>query len=215
MNHATIVEQMCIASALKMDWHIEWMAYNALCELGLPVSSEKHEAAYTRYKERSPLYVKSIVLVGVTYKRMYDDHSPDIVFDVDDWRCFDTSDYCRLADAKRQAERLFTDAIDKEAGRELRHGSFYAHSIELHDQFDRTVDEAVWKYQDGVAAFAWVDLPDPAVVPAMLEAARGQYERAADEARWDNFDTARGLRHEGARLKRLVEMSGLRCRLIL
>jgi hypothetical protein len=200
-------DQFNLAWQYEFDVFIETRAYRIRSDLGLNPSIAGVSSATERCRANSPLYIKSIVILG-TFWRDIDDGAPGLgCFSSDGLREIPVSKYVCLADAKEISIKAFQE-IDAEV--ELEDDGYFEPydcafvpvGIVLRDQFDEPVAE----YSNG----CWIELAELLSVEERslkLEEVEKIRSEARFEGGWDNFATARGLHEMADRMERRLKIA--------
>jgi hypothetical protein len=194
------IDQMVRAASLKLQRELAFAVEWNRKAMGMPVRREIQDAALQKETQESPLYVAGIYICGQVARNMYDEHPGLAYFYTEAVRRVDVPDYCGIERAKQMAVEAFArieedggEATDDECD-----GDFSPQYIVLRDQFG----DALLEFARG----GWITgFPPPSAWASTFEAAAECDRDAAEEARWDNFESAKRLRARAAALRRSVQ----------
>lgn len=203
------LEQRIAIAVLEARVRNEKAAYQAMKALGLRANLEGVREAEKRMAEQSPLYVKTIVLRGRLCRDMYDEHPGHTYYYSDAEETFDAPAYCPLTKAMVLSLQLLWNAQKEAEGEDEHDGLFFPASIVLLDQFNNPLQEYSQRHLGGGQyAESWLtEFPGEAEWASIEEKASTLDSEGCLEARWDNFETARGLRAEAASLRRRIQIA--------
>lgn len=218
MKFDQILEQNIAAASLRLNFEIEKSTLNAMRSLGLDANYDcsSVDLAKKRMLDESPLYIKTIQLHGQMCADMYDDHPGYAYFYTESFESFRAPAYCSLTKAMQISLQMLTKAQQEVENEDECDGLFTPSSIILLDQFGNTVQEYSERYLGkGVNQTGWLEeLPTESEFGALEQSARELDSEGSEEARWDNFDTARGLRAQASSLRRKIAIAKAIARVI-
>lgn len=216
MSFDRAMEQRFVAVSFLLNVAVERATLKALKSLGLKACPDGLQLAEVQRKEKSPLYVKTILLRGRTCRDMYDDHPGYAYFYTDDFQAIKAPPYCPMSRAMQISLRLLQEAQEEINHDEERDGLFIASSIVLLDQFGDAIQEYVERdIGNGKYTQGWLDVfPDESEWAAMEERAKALDSEGSIESGWDNFETGRELHSQAEALRRQITMAKARQRVI-
>lgn len=213
------IDKMVLAAKLALYARIERSSALDRHKLGLGMDETQVTKALRRCMDESPLYPSCIRVIGTEFRDMYDDHPGLAYFTVDTVREFSLPAYCSMKIARAKAIAIYQELKVSQCCEYADHdpveGDFSPLRFVILDQFNRTLDEVSALHLADDSEKYWESFHLQGIEVDRIAAEAEATERAAaEEARWDNIDTANGLRNAASRLRRLISIVDLQGRLI-
>lgn len=210
----------CIkAASLRLQYQIEVTAASALQECCGKHDKTGVQNAMKRMKDESPLFVEIVEIHGCVWQDMYDDHPGFAYFDSPGMESTTMPAYCSLNKAMAIAVQMLHEGQQAVKDKDYYDGLFCPNSIVLRDQFGNVVQEYTNRFighGNGGWQTGWLtQFPSEQECGALEATAHALSVEASEEARWDNFNSARGLRKKASELRSRVSIAKLNHRIVL
>lgn len=204
----TVIAAMFDIVKFNTEIRILSSAIVAKHELGLDAESDRQKHSSLQYE--GPTVVASMSIVGWELEPMSDDGSVEGYFDRPLSKTVSifpqslsaaksTIQMQHLLDAWFECDGFKLDKLDSEE--EL--GSGFS-SVRLLDNLGNVVAEGEAFFLGGEMSWKQVNPLGETEIAKKLQQARELDDEASEEARWDNFDTARNLRERAGSLRREI-----------